>query len=82
MSRIKFLCLDCKIDTGKVNEFYMLKDEIWFSIHNSKEGMLCIDCLEKRLKRKLVKTDFNDSFVNKQFPNKSYSNKLLERMKQ
>lgn len=64
MSRRKFLCKDCKIDTGKIGEHYMLKDSVWYSVYPSQEGMLCINCIEKRLGRKLNKNDFNNSYVN------------------
>lgn len=80
MSRRKFLCLDCNVDTGKAHEHYMLKDEVWLSVVDSIVGMLCIDCIEKRLGRKLNKTDFNDSHVNnpKLYP---MSDKLRSRLK-
>lgn len=64
-SRRKFLCLDCKVDTGKIAEHYMLKDDVWFSVHPSRSGMLCIGCIEVRLGRMLNKQDFNDSYLNK-----------------
>jgi len=63
-SRHKFLCLDCKIDTGKAYEHYMLIDKIWSKIHNSNKGMLCIGCAETRLGRRLNSGDFKDCHVN------------------
>jgi hypothetical protein len=63
-SRRKFLCLDCRVDTGKINEHYMLVDATWNRIHNSKYGMLCIACVENRLVRTLEATDFNQSHIN------------------
>jgi len=42
----------------------MLRDEIWALIHSSPVGMFCIGCAEERLGRRLVRSDFNDSFVN------------------
>ena len=63
-SRAKFLCLDCKVDTGKAFEHYMLVDSVWTKIHNSKFGMMCIGCVEVRLGRKLTRLDFNSSYVN------------------
>jgi hypothetical protein len=80
MSRNKFKCLDCKVDTGKIGEHYMLKDKVWLSVVSSKKGMLCISCLEVRLKRRLTYKDFNDSHINKIFSGKKFSNKLLQRM--
>jgi len=77
-TRLRFKCIDCKIDTGKIGEHYMLKDDIWFSIHPSKNGMLCLNCLEKRLHRPLTINDFNDSHINKILPNRKYSSKLIK----
>ena len=79
--REKFKCVDCKIDTGKIGEHYMLVDEIWFKAYSSKKGMLCIGCLEKRLGRQLIKTDFNNSYINKPFPGKIFSQRLINRLK-
>jgi len=80
MSRRKFSCLDCKIDTGKAFEHYMLIDETWKKIHDSKFGMLCIGCAERRLGRRLNHSDFNSSHVNNP---KLYnmSARLLERIR-
>ena len=64
MSRARFLCMDCGIDTGKHAEFYMLIDSVWFSIVGSREGMLCIGCAEIRLGRELTRADFNNSYLN------------------
>jgi hypothetical protein len=63
-SRRKFLCLDCRVDTGKIREHYMLVDDVWFSIHGSNLGMICIGCIENRLGRQLCPQDFNSSHVN------------------
>lgn len=64
MSRKRFKCMDCKVDTGKIGEHYMLKDTTWNAVHSTAIGMLCIGCLEQRLGRMLSKHDFNDSYVN------------------
>lgn len=63
-SRRKWKCLDCSVDCGKIGEHYMLADDVWFSIAESDRGMLCVGCLEGRLGRRLVSSDFNDSYVN------------------
>lgn len=65
MSRKKFLCLDCKVDTGKIGEHYMLVDETWRLTGLGKIGMLCVQHVETRIGRKLEKSDFNDSYLNK-----------------
>lgn len=80
MSRKKFLCMDCGVDTGKIGEHYMLVDSTWNAIHDSNKGMLCIGHVESRLGRKLVPSDFNDSHVNKPFPGKFFSNRLQSRL--
>jgi hypothetical protein len=79
-SRRKFLCMDCKVDTGKIGEHYMLADSTWNLIHDSNKGMLCIGCVESRLGRQLISTDFNDSHVNKPFPGKFFSGRLHNRI--
>lgn len=58
----------------------MLKDEVWTKVHSSSFGMLCILHVEQRLGRRLTKVDFNDSHVNKHFPGKSFSQRLMERL--
>lgn len=65
MSRKKFLCLDCKIDTGKAGEHYMLIDETWKLTGLGKIGMLCIQDVETRIGRKLTPSDFNGSYLNR-----------------
>lgn len=64
MSRRKFLCLDCKMDTGKEREHYYLRLDVWLQAHNSKTGMLCIGCVEQRLGRRLTSADFTDATIN------------------
>lgn len=79
-SRRKWLCLDCKVDTGKIGEHYMLIEETWQLAHKSNQGMLCVDCLESRIGRRLVASDFNDSHINRVKPGESKSQKLLDRI--
>lgn len=79
-SRKKFICLDCKVDTSKLNEHYMLVDSTWSLTGLGKYGMLCIGCVELRIGRKLVKSDFNNSYLNN--PRTcSKSARLINRMK-
>lgn len=59
-----FWCLDCKVDTGKINEYYFVQTSLWLRAVGSNKGMLCIGCLEERLGRLLVKADFTDCFIN------------------
>ena len=51
-------CMDCGKNTFKDPvDYYMLKDKVWLSINPKDLGMLCMDCCEKRLGRKIVKAD-------------------------
>lgn len=86
---VDFTCLDCKSDTDSdgLQEYYSVKDEIWFSVvppstkwspHNN--GMLCIGCLEKRLGRELTRSDFIDCPLNDlEFP-WTRSERLISRL--
>ena len=53
-----FRCLDCRKDTAKLDEYYMVRHDVWQAANPKIKGMLCIGCLEKRLKRKLDQPDF------------------------
>lgn len=57
-------CLDCDIDTDAINEYYMLRDEVWQQAHPDIDGQLCIGCVEQRLGRKLAATDFTAQTIN------------------
>jgi hypothetical protein len=64
MSRKKWMCLDCREDTGKMREHYFVKTDVWMKVVGSIYGMLCVGCLEKRLGRQLVADDFTDAHIN------------------
>ena len=64
MSRRKWICLDCKQDTGKMREHYFVNLDLWLGAVGSKTGMLCIGCLESRIGRTLVKSDFTNAHIN------------------
>lgn len=66
MRSISFKCIDCGMNT-KAKEYYSLHDAVWFKAHSSKHGMLCIGCVERRLGRRLMPSDFNDAPINKLF---------------
>lgn len=51
-----FYCVDCSEDTDKLDEYYMVHNDLWPIGRNS--GMLCIGCLERRIGRKLTTEDF------------------------
>jgi hypothetical protein len=80
MSRKKFLCLDCYVDTGKIHEHYFIETILWLSVVGSKTGMLCIGCLENRLGRRLVPSDFPPVTINNPKLT-SMSLRLLSRVK-
>lgn len=59
-NRFNFDCLDCKRSVQEMKEYsYMVSNEVWNNANlNSNAGVLCIKCLEKRLKRLLTSADF------------------------
>jgi hypothetical protein len=59
-----FICMDCLGNTHHMNEYYMVHDVLWLQAVGSKAGMLCIGCLEARLKRRLTASDFTDALIN------------------
>lgn len=61
-----------------MREFYFVHTELWLSAAGSKNGMLCVECLETRIGRKLNKADFTNAFINK--PNFGHSAKLRNRL--
>jgi len=79
-SRKKWFCLDCQVDTGKIYEHYFIHLETWLSVVGSKEGMLCVECLEKRLKRTLTKEDFPKVTINDPKYAKKMSQRLIDRL--
>lgn len=65
-----FNCVDCDFDTF-YGEYYMVRDSVWRrakmkSHYNA--GMLCIGCLQNRLRRKLTHRDFTPAPINSIFP--------------
>jgi hypothetical protein len=60
-----YLCKDCTKSTSKMDEYYMVKDEIWLEAGMEPDsGMLCIGCLEERIGRQLTNPDFKDLPIN------------------
>lgn len=68
---MSFYCMDCKVHTGTLNEYYMVHDDIWLFANPDDFGMLCVSCLETRLGRMLTPADFTDAPVNGDFGKKS-----------
>lgn len=60
-----FLCVDCGLDTSKAREHYFIHTDTWTGpIGASIHEMLCIQCVEKRLKRPLCSSDFTTASIN------------------
>lgn len=57
-------CQDCPIDIGFDN-YYMVHDSLWKQAHPNGSGMLCLPCLEKRVGRRLVMSDFTNAVINR-----------------
>ena len=79
-SKRKWICEDCLDDTSKLKEHYYINDDIWYKIHPTESGMLCIGCVEVRLGRKLGPKDFPKVHINnfKLYP---MSQRLLSRIR-
>lgn len=70
-------CADCGVNTLEIEEYYVIKDNLWKEIlekdpqlseeDRRKQGistMLCIGCVEDRLGRKLNQDDFKEIRIN------------------
>lgn len=68
MRHLNMDCIGCGVDTDALNEFYMVTDELWKKAvpdkHEQENSVLCIGCLETRIGRQLVASDFTDAPVN------------------
>lgn len=62
----EFSCIDCDINTLYIGEYYMVHDDVWIDEAGMEKtnGMLCIGCLETRIKRELSRLDFTDYPIN------------------
>lgn len=81
MEFVQFLCVDCG-DNTFMDEYYMVKDSVWETEAkmDSEGGMLCIGCLEDRIERLLVPSDFTDCPVNNDDRTFRKSKNLLNRL--
>lgn len=58
-----FACIDCARDASEAP--YMLRDQIWHQTGLSWwGGLLCLTCLERRLRRQVRPEDFTDEPIN------------------
>lgn len=64
-------CMDCHVNVYAIGEYYHVHDHVWLAAVPDKKGELCIECLEKRLGRKL--NGYN-------FPARAYSMRLRDRL--
>lgn len=59
------LCVDCKVNTMDMNEYYMVNDSLWKRAGMKQhDGFLCIGCLETRVGRGLTSRDFTECPLN------------------
>jgi hypothetical protein len=82
-------CADCEAGTHTLGERYMVRDEVWRQAwkgrdkawqHAPGQMVLCVGCLEQRLGRKLIATDFAAVPLND--PSEFHmSPRLLDRLK-
>jgi hypothetical protein len=56
----KYQCLDCRENTCRLDEYYMVRHALWESAVPERRGFLCIGCLEARVGRRLTPDDFPD----------------------
>ena len=54
--RNPFACVDCRVDTNRIDEYYAVRDDVWPLARLG--GMLCVGCLERRIGRRLAPGDF------------------------
>jgi hypothetical protein len=74
-----FSCIDCGVNTRRLREYYMLRDEVWLQTGlGFDDGKLCIGCVEKRIGRRLKPSDFIDCPINQE--NYRHSKRLRERL--
>lgn len=61
-----FLCFDCNVNTSESGDYYMVQEAVWRTARPEGTGMLCLDCLQKRLGRTLLRADFTECLVNRE----------------
>jgi hypothetical protein len=65
---VVFDCADCGINTNAIGEWYMVQDALWEQAwagrQRQEKEFLCLGCLEGRIGRSLVASDFKDVPVN------------------
>lgn len=75
-----FDCMDCGINTSRIEEYYMVLQKLWeWATGKQSKGILCIGCLEGRIGRRLTQKDFIDCPVNNDNTTRK-SERLLSRI--
>ncbi|WP_255951566.1 hypothetical protein [Streptomyces odontomachi] len=74
-------CCDCRTATART-EYYMVNDTVWAAAGMPVgAGILCIGCLEQRLGRQLIATDFTNCPANDLAdPRRPRSNRFIDRL--
>ncbi len=75
-----FPCMGCKENTHYIDEYYMVTKKVWTKAVPEIKGMLCIGCLEKRIKRKLTYKDFKNVPLNHMGGGFGQSKRLIDRL--
>ena len=90
----RLACADCSVCTVRLNEYYMVHDDVWEQAWAGRREswqllqaasrlsvweILCIGCLEQRIGRTLMASDFIDAPVND--PNHPQHGRMSERMR-
>lgn len=66
MTRTTARCNDCRVDTLRAGEWYMVHDPVWVAAGMATYGgFLCVGCLERHLGRFLDAGDFTAAPVNR-----------------
>lgn len=57
-------CIGCGVNTFWIREYYMVHDAVWELANPARDGMLCVGCIEDRIGRRLMPSDFTDAPCN------------------
>lgn len=77
-------CAICGVDCCEINEYYMVHNDLWEQ-YGVVHGMLCVSCLEQRMRRELTAADFmpgaGDNILPINGPDQHHSARLTERLR-
>jgi hypothetical protein len=57
-------CARCRVDVAAIGETFIVHDEVWLGVMPSRQGLLCVGCLEALLGRDLAPADFTECMSN------------------